>query len=68
MVNNLIRSSAETSSGNQWTGQRSHNHIDFRGVDILMLRDATRGSSKNTKRPGLVQDQSEFVLELQLNL
>lgn len=68
MVDNLLGSCAETTSRNNRTGKRTDYHINLSRIDILVLRDTTTVASKNTERPGLVQDEAEFVFRFEFNL
>lgn len=68
VVHNLLRTSAETSTGDEWAGQRSHNHVDLCRINILVLCHTTTGPSENAKRPRFIEDESELVLKLQLDL
>lgn len=68
VMNNLFGTCAETTSGNNGTSERTNNHINLRRIDILVLRNTTTVASKDTERPGLVQDEAEFVFKFEFNL
>ena len=68
MVNDLFGPSTETASSNDGASERTDNHINLRCIDILVLRNATTVASKNTERPGLVQNEAKFVLEFEFDL
>lgn len=67
-MNNLFGTCAKTTPGNNGTSERTNDHINLGRIDILVLRNTTTVASKDTERPGFVQDEAEFVLEFEFNL
>ena len=68
MLHNFIRPGAEAPSGAERAGQGTNDHIHLGWVHVLMLRHSAPVTTQNRKRPGFVQNQSEFVTELEFNL
>lgn len=56
VMNDFLGSGAEAAAGDEWAGQRSHDHVDFGGVDVLVFRDAAACSAEHAERPGFVED------------
>lgn len=68
MLDNLIRTCAESTSGADRPCQRPDDHVDFRRIYILMLRDTSTGPPKDPKGPGLIENETKFVAEFQFDL
>lgn len=68
MTDNLLCSSAEAACTTEGPGERTGDHIDLVGIDVLCLCYASTCPSEHTKGPGLVDYKTEFVLEFQFDL
>lgn len=68
MMNDLLRTSAETTTSDEGSRKRTDNHVDLRGIDVLVLCKTATVSAKDTEGPSLVENQAELVLEFQFNL
>lgn len=68
VFDNLVRAGAEASARTERAGKGAHDHVNVGWIDVLVLGDTATGSAKDTKGPGLVQDEAKFVPELKLNL
>jgi hypothetical protein len=68
VVNNLLGTSTEASTCHERTSQRPDDHVDFGRINVLVLGDTTASAAQNTERPSLVQDETELILESQLDL
>lgn len=59
---------AETASCAERTGERTDDHVDFGCVDVLCFCDAATSAAEDAIGPGFVEDEAEFVLELEFDL
>lgn len=68
MFHDLIRASTKTTSGAEWSRHRADDHVDFGGVHVLVLCDASTSPAQDAEGPGLVEDEAEFIFELEFDL
>lgn len=68
MLYDIGGASAKTATSAKGTRKRTNDHINGGGVDILGFRDTATGAAEDTKGPGLVEDEAEFVAEAEFNL
>src|SRR5271155_3086734 len=68
MFYNLIRASTKTTSSAEWSRHRADDHVDFSSVHVLVLCDASTGPAQDAEGPGLVEDEAEFISELEFDL
>ena len=68
MLDDLLASRAEASSGAERARQAADDHVDFLSIHILCFRDAATGSPEDAVGPCFVKDDTELVAELELDL
>src|SRR4051812_9019159 len=68
MLYNLIRTGTKPASSAEWSRHRADDHVDFSSVHVLMLCNASAGPAQDAKGPCLVEDEAEFVFELEFDL
>lgn len=68
MFDNDRRSSTETTRGAETGSDRSDQHINLRGRDIVKFGETTTGSSNSSEREGFVENETVLVLVFEFDL
>ena len=68
MFNYFVGPDTEAATGTQRAGKGANDHVDFGGVDVLMLGDAAACAAEYAEGPGFVKDEAEFVAEFEHDL
>lgn len=64
----LLRAGAEAARCAEGACQRSDDHVDLGGVDVLVLGDAAAGTAEDAEGGGFVEEETEFVAAFELDL
>ena len=68
MLDNDRRSSTETTCGAETGGDRTDQHVNLGGGDVVKLGEATASSSNGSERECFVEDETVLVFVLELDL
>jgi hypothetical protein len=68
MLNNDGRSGTETTRCAETGGDRTDQHVNLGGRDIVKLGETSAGSSNSSERESLVEDEAVLVLVLEFDL
>jgi transcription initiation factor TFIIIB Brf1 subunit/transcription initiation factor TFIIB len=68
MLDDLVAAGTEAACRGEGASHTADDHVDLCGVDVLVFGKAAARSAKDGEGPGLVEDEAEFVFELELDL
>src|SRR2546423_15689439 len=68
MSHDLTRPNKKPTRSAVWPRHRADDHVDFSSVHVLVLCDASTGPAQDAEGPGLVEDEAEFIFELEFDL
>jgi len=68
VFDDFLGAGAEAAAGAERARERADDHVDFGGVDVLVLGDPAARAAEDAEGPGFVQDEAEFVFEFELDL
>ena len=68
MLDDICGAGAESTTCTERAGERTYEHVNLGGIDVLGFSQSATSSTHNTEGPGLVEHEAEFVAELELDL
>ena len=68
MLDDLVGAGAEAATCAEGPGEGADYHVDFGRVDVLVLGDTAAGAAQDAEGPCFIEDEAEFVAELEFDL
>jgi hypothetical protein len=68
MFHDLVRAGTKSTGSAEWSRHSADDHVDFSSVHMLVLCNASTGPAQDAEGPCLVEDEAEFVFELEFDL